>query len=147
MPTENDTRVRVDGLSNRTATAPGPASGWGAGRAGLPLFAQAGPVGLHLVGQVEHLDQLVGRQVVVAQEVPGHGASSPPGRAAATVAASRTPGRAMMNESACVSGRRSGGPSRTTSGPTALTRNPCSRAAVSTSAATGAVSTMPSIRP
>ena len=30
------------------------------------------PVGLHRVGEVEHLDQFVGRQVVVAQEVPGH---------------------------------------------------------------------------
>ena len=27
MPTLNDTRVRVDGLSNSTATARGPASG------------------------------------------------------------------------------------------------------------------------
>ena len=59
MPTEKETRVRVDGLSKRTATACGTGE-W------LPCE----PVGLHRVGQVEHLDQLVGAEVVVAQEVP-----------------------------------------------------------------------------
>ena len=121
MPTENDTRVRVDGLSKMTATARGPASG-----------CAAEPVGLHPVGQVEHLDQLVGRQVVVAQEVPGHGASlsgRPVGGRCRTgrVTASRIAGRAATNESACVSVRTSGGTSRTTSGATALTRKPRSR--------------------
>ena len=49
MPTANDTRVRVDGLSKTTATARGPASG-----------CRREPVGLHRVGEVEHLG-LLGR--------------------------------------------------------------------------------------
>ena len=59
MPTENETRVRVEVLSKITATVCGPASG---------LVAE--PVGLQRVGQVEHLGLLGRTEVVVAQEVP-----------------------------------------------------------------------------
>ena len=93
MPTANDTRVRGRRLVEDDGDRPRP---------GQRLPGE--PVGLHRVGQVEHLDLLVGRQVVVAQEVPGSRASSSVGVAAATLAASRTPGRAARNASACVVG-------------------------------------------
>ena len=55
MPTENDTLVRVDGLSKMTATACGPASG---------CCVEA--VGAELVSQVEDLGLLGRGDVVVA---------------------------------------------------------------------------------
>ncbi len=61
MPTLNETRVRVEGLSNITATARGPSSGRRENRSALSS-----------IGEVEHLDQLVRAEVVVTQEVPGH---------------------------------------------------------------------------
>ena len=136
MPSVNDTRVRVDGLSKRTATARGPASGCRPSRSAfIPSARSSTSTSSSGVRSSSRRKCRVTVRPLRRR------------RAAATVAASRTSGRALRNESACVSVRTSGGTSRTTSGATALTRNPCSRAAVSTSAATGAVSTMPSIRP
>ena len=66
MPTLNDTRVRVDGLSKITATARGPASGVNADRSLLDP-----------VGQVEHLELLGRAEVVVAEEVRGRHQRTP----------------------------------------------------------------------
>ena len=114
MPTSNETRVRVLALSNSTATAFGPASGLCAER-----------IGLHRDGQLQHLGLLGRGEVVVAQEVPRHRA------------ASRIPGSAMRNSSACASVSTSGGASRTRSGTALLTRNPAARAWATTAADTG----------
>ena len=61
MPTVNETRVRSDCLSNSTATARGPASGCQPNLSFFIRSARSRTVGL-----------LGGRQVVIAQEVPGH---------------------------------------------------------------------------
>ena len=66
---------------------------------------------------------------------------------AATLAASSTPGSACTNASSCRCVTTSGGASRSTSGPAALTRKPASRQPASTCAATGSVRTTPSQRP
>ena len=97
MPTSNDTRVRRLGLSKSTATDLRPASGRCPNRSAFI----AG-------GQVEHRALLGRRQVVVAEEVPGH---RPPVQSAAVSAPS-----AARNASACSAVRISGGASRMTSG-------------------------------
>ena len=86
MPTVNETRVRSDGLSNRTATARGPSSGRRPNRSCL-----------HRRGEREDLGLLGRGQVVVAQEVPdGHGAYLSPW------ARVKMAGRAAVNSSASV---------------------------------------------
>src|SRR5262249_27499674 len=84
---------------------------------------------LHRRGEVEDLSQLVRREIVIAQEMPGHATSAIAAGSSGTAAST----------SAAV--RISGGASRTTSGLTALTSRPRSRAAVSTAPACAAVST------
>ena len=79
------------------------------------------PVGLHRVGEIEHLEQLVRGEVVVAQEVPRHRRPRPARRRAAATASSTS-----------ASVRISGGASRRASGLTALTSSPRRRAAAST---------------
>ena len=89
-----------------------------------------------------HSYLLGGGQVVVAQEVAGHQASSRVGSVSEVTlaaAASRIAGSASRKAAAWPSVRTSGGARRTTSGATALTRKPCARAAASTAWAAGAV--------
>ena len=62
MPTAKETRVRVEDLSKMTATVCGPASGFG-----------REAVALQLQGEVEDLGLLGRGEVVVAQEMAGHG--------------------------------------------------------------------------
>ena len=111
MPISKENRVRVEFFSKMTATPRGPSSG-----------RRLNGVSLQLGGQRQHLGLLVGRQVVVAQEVADHDAS----------AVSSTAGSAARKSSICSSVRTSGGASRITSGAAAFTRKPASRAAVST---------------
>ncbi len=101
-------------------------------RAGERLAHEA--VRLHGIGEVEHLDQLGRVEIVVAQEVSGHGRA-----ASASANASRRRGRASST-SFSVSIR--GGASRMALRCTALTRRPCSRAARSTSPAQSSRSAM-----
>ena len=85
---------------------------------------------LQLGGQRQHLGLLVGRQVVVAQEVPGHRATT------GLVEHGRQ--SAARKSSICASVMISGGASRITFGAAALTRKPASRAAASTGLAASA---------
>ena len=62
MPTSNDTRVRVDALSNSTATERGPASGREPNGSAFIASARSSTAPL-----------LVRAQLVVAQQVPDHG--------------------------------------------------------------------------
>src|SRR5699024_5370185 len=96
---------------------------------------------LQLRGQLEDLGLFDGRQVVVAQKMPGH--DCPP----ALPAASRMPGSAVTKESIWCSVMIKGGANRMTSGAAALTRKPAARAAISTSLAVGALSTTPHSKP
>ena len=138
MPTANETRVRVEGLSKITATARGPASGWQAEPVGLqrgrrgrgPRPARSG-----LRSSSRRKCRVMGRPLRR-------------GGRRGRVAASRIAGSAARNASACVVGedqrrrepddvRRDG-----------VDEEPGARgAAASTAAATGAVSTMPSSSP
>ena len=86
--------------------------------------AAAERIRLQFGGQRKHFGLLVGRQVVVTQEVPCHCGSSR--------VLSRMFGNAVRNSSICASVMTSGGASRITSAAAALTRNPASRAATST---------------
>ena len=89
IPDANEACVRRVGLSKSTATVRGPASG----RSSYGLA-------LSFSGELEHRRLLLGRQVVVAEEVAGHGCSAGPD-ACGAYAASRIPGQAARNESAC----------------------------------------------
>ena len=63
MPIENDTRVRVDGLSKRTATARGPASGVGASAVCRVALIEAARASTSACS--------AGAEVVVLEEVRG----------------------------------------------------------------------------
>ena len=92
-------------------------------RAGERLVVER--LGLHPVGQVEDLEQLGGRQVVVTEEVAGHGVGS----CAAARAVSRTAGRAASRASRSAAVITSGGTNRSRVGPVALRMKPASRPA------------------
>ena len=102
MPTLNDTRVRVDGLSNITATARGPASGRRPNRSAFSSSARSSTS-----------TSSAGLEVVVAQEVPGHqpaaGSARRP-RPAPRPSSSTAPRRPRPRSTI------SGGASRSTSG-------------------------------
>ena len=116
MPAANDAWVRSVGLSKIIATVCGP---------GERLRVVRRP--LELGGQVEHRGLLGGGEVVVGEEVAGHGSGL-------LGASSRMPGQAARNASTSSSVSTSGGASRIRSGVGLLTMKPASSAAAATSA-------------
>ena len=107
MPTANDTRVRVDGLSKITATARGPASAWSANGSALSGDRRA--------GSRAPAPRRSGRRH--AGSGAGHAAGLRSRRAGRA-------GSAATKSSTCAAVSTSGGASRIASGWTGLTMNP-----------------------
>ena len=140
MPTANDTLVRSDGLSNSTATARGPASVRSASRSALSLLASAS------TSACSAGDRSSSRRKCRTAPAAG-GVTTFPGPRARRWRRRESPAARAMNESASAADRISGGASRTASGWTALTRNPCRCAVAATAVAAGPLRAIASHRP
>ena len=136
MPTANEILVRVDGLSNSTATVRGPASGRWPNRSAFIRSARSSTSACS-----------AGLRSSSRRKCRVIAGPSPAVTACGEGTASRMAGSAARNAAAWSAARISGGASRTASGCTALTRKPACRAAASTAAADGLVSTAASHRP
>src|ERR1700722_7915861 len=140
MPSSKENRVRVEFLSKITATPRGPSRGR---RPNGSFFISA--ASSNTVACSADVRSSSRRKCLMSDSASCH---APALRATGSSRAlSSTPGNAFRNSSICASVMINGGANRTTSGVAALTRNPASRAAVSTGLASGAVNATPHNRP